>query len=119
MHQQPKSSTHHASPEPREVSVGGLCIVDGAAFLYALGHRGEAADDPGGHHQGEHQHVAARSEQQPRLTWYRRAERACGGSVMVVVLVSNTCYLIRLRTRKNSNIMPPWDAATHATHATL
>ena len=24
MHQQPKSGTHHASPEPREVSVGGL-----------------------------------------------------------------------------------------------
>jgi uncharacterized protein YqhQ len=27
MHQQPKSGTHHASPEPREVSVGGLVLT--------------------------------------------------------------------------------------------
>ena len=26
MHQQPKSGTHHASPEPLEVSVGGMHI---------------------------------------------------------------------------------------------
>jgi hypothetical protein len=27
MHQQPKSGTHHASPEPREVSVGRLVYL--------------------------------------------------------------------------------------------
>ena len=32
-----------------------------------------------------------------------------------MVVLSNTCYLIRLGTRKNSNIQPPWDATTHAT----
>ena len=47
---------------------GWLRIADGAAFLHALGHRGEAADDPGGHLQGEHRHAAARGQQQPRLT---------------------------------------------------
>ena len=48
-----------------------------AALLYSVRHRGEAADDTGGYHEGEYWHPATRhGTQSRRACWRRHCERA-------------------------------------------